>query len=139
MKPFLKLTAIAFFAGVVLMFVLKLVMLLTGNTAYVLLFNFDYIPLINDLRPVWLFGYVFHFLTCIISVIGLFYILKKWEMQHLVWPYVVVYSVGGGALFFLTGLSPQPPATDDVWAWCFWTLGHGVFGYVNGMCIKKWL
>lgn len=138
MKAILKLTTIGLFAGLVLMLVLKLVMTLTGNTAYVLLFNFDYIPILNELKPVWLFGYLFHFLTCIFSAIGLFYILKTWKMQYVVWPYIVVYSLGGGALFFLTGLSPQPPASNDVWAWIFWTIGHAVFGYVIGLCVKKW-
>lgn len=76
MKNFFKLTGIGLFAGTILIFILKLVQELTGNTAYILLFNFEYIPLIRDLKPVWLFGYIFHFITCVISVIALYFILK---------------------------------------------------------------
>lgn len=138
MKQFLKLTAIGIIGGIVLIFSLRIVLELTGNTAYVLLFNFDYIPLIHDLRPVWLFGYIFHFLTCIVSVIALFYILKPRGLHIKILPYVIVYTFGGGALFFLTALSHKPPAPDDVMAWTYWTIGHAAFGYVVGALIKKW-
>lgn len=137
MIQLLKLTTIGLFAGFVLMLVLKIVIIFTGNTAYVLLFNFDYIPLIKDLRPVWLFGYVFHFLTCIISVIALFYILKIWSFEQRIPLYVAVYAIGGGALFFLTALSNQPPAASDVMAWLYWTTGHALFGYVVGVLIVR--
>lgn len=138
MRFLFKLISIGFIGGVILIAVLKLVMLLTGNTAYILLFNFDYIPWLNNLKPEWVFGYVFHFVTCICSVIGLYYILKIWNHQYHIWLYVIVYSLGGGALFFLTELSPQPPAGNDIWAWIFWTLGHAVFGLVVGLGVK-WL
>lgn len=136
MKSLLKLITIGFIGGVILIGVLKLVLDLTGNTAYILLFNFDYIPWVNKLRPEWFFGYVFHFVTCICSVIGLYYILKFWNHQHHIWPYIIVYSLGGGALFFLTELSPQPPAGNDIWAWIFWTFGHALFGFVVGLGVK---
>lgn len=139
MNYLIKLTIIGFVSGFVLLLVLKIVMVFTGNTAYVLLFNFDYIPVIQDLEPVWLFGYIFHFLTCIISVIALFYILKIWGFQKFIFPYMLVYTVGGGALFFLTSLSNQPPAASDVMAWVYWTIAHTVFGYVVGAFIKKWI
>lgn len=76
MNQLLKLVTIGIIGGVVLILILGIVLLLTGNTAYFLLFNFDYIPIINELRPIWLFGYIFHFITCVVSVIALFYILK---------------------------------------------------------------
>lgn len=138
MKQLLKLISIGLFAGWVLILILKIVMDLTGNTAYILLFNFDYIPVVNDLKPVGLFGYIFHFLTCIVSVIALYYILKPWSLQTTIWPYILVYSTGGGALFFLTALSHQPPAANDVMAWVYWTLAHALFGYVVGAMVKKW-
>lgn len=139
MKQVLKLTLVGIIGGIVLMIMLKIVLVFTGNTAYILLFNFDYVPILNELRPVWLFGYVFHFVTCMVSVIVLFYILKtqRWEMKLL--PYIAVYTIGGGALFFLTSLSPQPPAANDVMAWIYWTLAHAIFGYVVGILVKKWM
>lgn len=138
MKQILKLTAIGLLAGFVLIWILKIVLIVTGNTAYVLLFNFDYIPVVKDLQPVWLFGYVFHFLTCIVSVIALFYILRHWDFERLIFPYILVYTIGGGALFFLTALSDQPPAATDFMAWLYWTIAHAAFGYVVGASIKKW-
>lgn len=139
MKQLMKLTAIGILAGTVLILFLKIVLELTGNTAYVLLFNFDYIPIINELEPVWFFGYVFHYTTCIISVIALFYILKTRALHKNILPYIFVYGIGGGALFFLTALSNQPPEVDDVMAWIYWTVAHTVFGYVVGILIKKWM
>lgn len=138
MKNFFKLTGIGLFAGTILIFILKLVQELTGNTAYILLFNFEYIPLIRDLKPVWLFGYIFHFITCVISVIALYFILKIKASQSKVLPYILVYTIGGGALFFLTALSNKPPEANDFMAWIYWTLGHSIFGYAVGASIKKW-
>lgn len=139
MKQLLKLTTIGFIGGIVLILVLRIVLSLTGNPAYYLLFNFDYIPVLNKLRPIWLFGNIFHFLTCIISVIALYYILKPRGWHKLIFPYIVVYTVGGGGLFFLTALSEQPPAANDVMAWIYWTFDHAIFGYVAGALIKRWL
>lgn len=137
MRQLLKLISIGFIGGVVLIIVLKLVLIITGNTAYYLLFNFDYIPVIQDLKPVWLFGYLFHFVTCIISVIALFYLSNRFQKNILV--YVIVYGIGGAALFFLTALSEQPPAANDWQAWLFWTFAHTIFGYVVGVLVRKWL
>lgn len=139
MNRFFKLSLIGFFAGLVLMLVLKIAMVLTGNTAYILLFNFDYIPFLNELKPVWLFGYLFHFLTCIFSVIALYFILRTWGAEKKLIFYLVVYTIGGGALFFLTALSPQRPAANDFLAWMYWTLAHALFGIVVAFSIKKYL
>lgn len=136
MRKIMMLSIIGLISGLVLMLVLKVVLILTGNTAYILLFNFDYIPIVNELEPVWLFGYFFHFMTCLVSVVVLFYILKKWNIQRSIWPYYIVYSIGGGALFFLTSLSEQPPASNDIAAWIYWTFAHAIFGYVVGVLIK---
>ncbi len=135
----IKLMVIGIIAGIILIIPLKVVYELTGNTAYILLFNFDYVPVLNQLRPVWFFGYVFHFLTCICSVIGLYYILKVKDLQYSMLSYILVYTVGGGALFFLTCLSPQPPAGDDFSAWIYWTAAHAIFGYAVGFLIKLWI
>jgi len=139
MKQLMKLATIGLIAGVILILVLRIVLVLTGNTAYILLLNFDYIPVINDLKPIWLFGYVFHFLTRIVSVMALFYILKTWVLQKSTLTYLLVYTIGGGGLFHLTALSDQPPASSDVMAWVYWTLAHAVFGYVVVALIKKWI
>lgn len=132
-----RLTAISFIAGSVLILVLRTVLQLTGNTAYVLLFNFDYIPMVGSLQSIAFAGYAFHYITCFFSVIILYYILKQFSLQRSFWPYIVVYTIGGGALFFLTALSPQPPAADDTFAWFYWTAAHGIYGYVVAWLIRK--
>lgn len=45
---FLKLTLIGIAAGVILIISLKILYILTGNTAYLLLFNFDYVHVLNQ-------------------------------------------------------------------------------------------
>ncbi|MDN6280845.1 MAG: hypothetical protein L0J45_07560 [Psychroflexus sp.] len=132
----MRLTIIGSIAGIVLMLFLKIILIFTGNSAYILLFNFDYIPVLNDMRPIWLFGYVFHFLTCILSVVALYNILKAWGWEKLISPYILVFTLGGGALFFLTALSDQLPEASDKVAWIYWTLGHAVFGYTVGVLMK---
>lgn len=49
-----KLIVVGIISGVILIIPLKIMYEVTGNTAYVLLFNFDYIPVLNKLKPVWL-------------------------------------------------------------------------------------
>ena len=139
LSTFFKLTLIGIAAGVILIIPLKILYILTGNTAYILLFNFDYVPVLNQLRPFWLFGYIFHFVTCICSVIGLYYILKYLNKQLSLFYYIAVYTVGGGALFFLTCLSVKPPAENDFTAWLYWTIAHGIFGFAVGLLVKKFI
>ena len=134
-----KLILVGILSGIILIIPLKLLYEWLGNPAYILLFNFDYIPVLNQLRPVQFFGYVFHFVTCVCSVIGLFYILKVWNFEYKVNLYILVYMIGGGALFFLTALSPQLPQADDKISWLYWTLAHGLFGLSVGFLIKKFI
>ncbi|MGO1751872.1 MAG: hypothetical protein ACTHYV_05225 [Psychroflexus sp.] len=53
MKALTNLFTIGFIAGIVLLLFLKVVMLTTGNSAYFLLLNFEYVPVVKDLEPVW--------------------------------------------------------------------------------------
>ncbi|MGM8212300.1 hypothetical protein ACLIBH_05815 [Virgibacillus sp. W0430] len=138
MKQFAKLLITGILSGYILAFSLKIVKFVTHNKAYDLLFNMDYIPIIQDWQPSLFWGICFHYVTCILSVVLLFYILKLLYLERSIHPYVLVYSIGGGALFFLTSLSAQPPAATDFAAWFFWTAGHAVFGVVVGLLIKYW-
>lgn len=139
LKQILKLSFIGIIAGLILMLVLGLLKFFTGSHAYDLLFNFDYIPGLNELKPVWLIGYLFHFLFCVFSVIGLYYILKNWNLEKKDAPYILVYTIGSGALFFLTALSDQPPAYNDIAAWVFWTFAHAIYGDAVAFMVRKWL
>ncbi|MBY0223226.1 hypothetical protein ABZ756_14555 [Mammaliicoccus sciuri] len=138
MRQFGKLIIIGTIAGIALALFLKVIQILIGNQAYVLLFNFDYVPVIQDWEPQLLVGYLFHFITCIVSAVALFYLLRIIQREYLISPYVLVYTVGGGILFSLTGLSEQPPAITDGAAWFYWTAAHAVFGLIVGGLIKNW-
>lgn len=139
MKKVGKLALIGFIAGLVLIAVMKVIQWVTGSPAYVLLFNFDYIPVVNSWEPVWLVGLAFHTLTCVASAVVLYYLLRPFGMEKQILPYVAVYSIGGGLLFSLTALSEQPPDFSDGEAWIWWTLGHAVFGWVVGGLIRRWI
>lgn len=138
MKQFSRLVLIGVIAGIVLAISLKIVQVITGNQAYVLLFNFDYIPIIQDWEPQLAVGYLFHFITCIASAVVLFYLLRLIGSQYRILPYVLVYTIGGGILYSLTGLSEQPPELTDGMAWFYWTAAHALFGIIVGSLIKYW-
>lgn len=137
MKQFMQLIGIGIISAAVLAALMQLIYTLTGNEAYVLLYNVDYFPIIHVWQNVAWFGIVFHFVFCIASVIGLFYILKFFGWEYRMWPYLVVYTVGSGILYFLTLLTEQPPAADDRMAWFYWTSSHLVFSLVvAGMIVR---
>jgi hypothetical protein len=138
MRNLLKLVAIGIIAGIVLAGFLKTIHLLTGNQAYILLFNMDYIPLLKMLPPLTINALIFHFLFCIISVVTLFHILKTVHLERHVSPYLIVYTGGAAMLFFLTALTEKPPDTTDVLAWFYWTIGHGIYSLTVGYLIKYW-
>lgn len=139
MRPFYKLVVTGFVCGLILLGFMKILEIFTGTHAYFMLFNVDYIPLFKQWDPVLLSGMVFHFLTCIASVVGLYYMLRPLHRENWILPYVLVYSAGGGVLYLLAGLTPSPPAVTDLSAWSYWTLGHGVFGLSVGMMAKYWV
>lgn len=70
----IKLMVIGIIAGIILIIPLKVLYELTGNTAYILLFNFDYVPVLNQLRPVWFFGYIYIILSPVSVVSSVFII-----------------------------------------------------------------
>ncbi|PAV29122.1 hypothetical protein CIL05_13565 [Virgibacillus profundi] len=139
MRSFGKLLLTGITAGAILAVSLKIVQLITGNTASILLYNMDYIPLLKKWDSVTGAGLLFHFVTCIVSVVVLYYFLKLFSLEQKVRLYVVIYTIGGAILFFLSALSETPPAYSDMAAWIYWTAGHAVFGIFVGLFIKKWL
>lgn len=85
------------------MFLLVLVHLFTGNEVYILLFNIDYIPLLRDFRPRSFVEIVFHFITCIVSTVGLYTLLKIIRREQQLISYFVIYTAGSAFLFFFNG------------------------------------
>ncbi|MDG4946385.1 hypothetical protein NMK71_08160 [Weeksellaceae bacterium KMM 9713] len=138
-KEMLKLSLLGIVVGFILMIVLGLLNFLTGSPAYDILFNFYNVPVLNEFKPVWLVGYLFHFLICILSVIGLYYILKNWHLEKKDWPYILVYTMGSGTLICLTALSDQTPPFYDQVSWLFWAFAHGISGAAVVFMVRKWL
>ncbi|GAA0603762.1 hypothetical protein GCM10009001_21030 [Virgibacillus siamensis] len=138
MNRFVKLVFIGILAGIILAGFLNIIQSLTGNQAYILLFNMDYIPVLSQWNNVPGIGLIFHFITCITSVVVLYFILQlmRWHKHFL--PYFLTYTIGGGTLYTLTALTEIPPLLTNIAAWGFWTLGHGIYGVVVGLLVKHW-
>ncbi|WP_174615571.1 hypothetical protein [Virgibacillus ihumii] len=138
MKQLTKLVFIGIVAGIILAGFLNIIQALTGNQAYILLFNMDYIPILSQWNNISGIGMIFHFTTCIASVGVLYFLLKpvRWHERFL--PYFLTYTIGGGILYSLTALTNIPPALTNIAAWGFWTLGHGLYGVAVGLLVKYW-
>ncbi|PID15288.1 hypothetical protein CSV63_08980 [Sporosarcina sp. P34] len=139
MKQFLQLIGIGIVGGAVLALLMLVIWAITGNEAYILLYNVDYIPIIHIFSHVTWFGIIFHFVFCIASVLGLFYLLKFLKWQYNMWPYVVVYTAGSGVLYFLTLLTDRPPAADDGMAWLYWTASHLIFSVLVAKLVIRYV
>lgn len=132
-----KLVLTGVFAGAVLSTSMKLIRKITGNPSDILLYNVDYIPLIKKYKDIPGIGVAFHYGTCISSAVGLYYMLKPFHLERNVSPYVVVYSIGGGVLYFLSTLTDELPKYNDLAAWYYWTSSHAMFGIAVGCAIKR--
>ncbi|GGK00897.1 hypothetical protein GCM10007063_24010 [Lentibacillus kapialis] len=139
MKQAVKLGIIGVIGGIILLSLLKIVQVLTGSQAYVLLFNTDYIPLMKDWGPKDIGGFVFHFVFCIVSVVALFHILKICHLERSVCTYFMVYTGGSAVLYILTGLTDRPPAITDAASWTYWTAAHAVYSITVGFLVKHWV
>ena len=130
-KTFSKLVAIGLIAGTVLAESLRLIYTLTKVNAYNLLFNFDYIPVIGVYSNTssWT-GMTFHYFTCVASVVVSYYFFKKFKLEKEIFPYISLFFVGSLMLYFLTGLSLEPPAWDDGLAFSFFGLSHLLYAIV---------
>ncbi|WP_010531965.1 hypothetical protein [Lentibacillus jeotgali] len=139
MKRVLKLSIIGIVAGIILLVLLKIVQVVTGSQAYVLLFNTDYIPMMPDWGPANFGGVAFHFVFCIVSVVALFYILKLFRLERSMLVYFAIYTGGSAILYALTGLTDRPPVVMDLMAWTYWTVAHAVYALTVGSFIKHWV
>lgn len=139
MKRIGKLIVIGILAGALLAGLLKLVYVATGNKAYTLLYNVDYIPILNRWESYPIVGITFHFVFCIASVVGLYFILRFVHLEKRILPYFLTYTAGSGILYFLTALSEKPPAANDMEAWIYWTLSHAAYSILVAELIIHWL
>lgn len=139
MNGVVKLALIGIGAGTVLAAVLILMYLLTGNTAFYLLFNVDYIPLLKNLQPRIVVEIMFHYVFCMASVVILYYLLRFVQLENRVIIYMIVYTGGSAILFYLTTFFSHKPFSTDVLAWIYWTVGHAIYSVIVGLSIKRWL
>lgn len=139
MATFFLLVIIGAISGFILGLVMKIVRIVTGNEGEILLYNMDYIPVLKRWADKSITGLIFHYMTCIVSAVVLFYMLVPLGFERDIWPYVLVYSAGGGVLFFLSILTPTPPSHKDTAAWINWTVSHAIFGVSVGLLIYLWI
>ncbi|MDO5359464.1 MAG: hypothetical protein Q4E92_01760 [Jeotgalicoccus sp.] len=139
MITLLKLIIIGFVAGAILAAAGKIIRIVTGNKAEILLYNMDYMPFIKRWSDKWITGIIFHYTTCIASAVVLFYMLIPFGWELNIWPYVLVYTAGSAALYFLSLLTDKPPASDSFSSWFYWTFSHAIFGFAVGFLIKLWV
>ena len=136
---FLQLVLIGAVSAIILGGVMKILRKLTGNKADILLYNMDYMPVLKRWSDKWITGVIFHFATCICSAVVLYYLLILFGLELTVWPYVLVFTAGGGILYFLSVLTEKPPAYNDFAAWFSWTFGHCIFGISVGYLVSIWI
>lgn len=139
MKRLGTLAAIGMISGIVLALFLKIIELITANQVYYLLFDTSYIPILNELYPIWLIEVTFHFTTCVISIIALYYLLRYIQLEKSIITYVFVIGIGSGLLYFLTLLSEKTPHITDIATWIYWIVGHALFSLTAGYLIRKWV
>lgn len=139
MITLLKLIIIGFISGLILASAGKIIRLVTGNKAEILLYNMDYMPVFKRWSDKWITGIIFHYMTCIVSAVVLFYMLIPFGWEQNIWPYVLVYTVGSAGLYFLSLLTDKPPASNSFSSWFYWTFSHAIFGFAVGFLIKWWV
>lgn len=139
MITLLKLIIIGFISGLILAAAGKIIRLVTGNKAEILLYNMDYMPVFKRWSDKWITGIIFHYMTCIVSAVVLFYMLIPFGWEQNIWPYVLVYTVGSAGLYFLSLLTDKPPASNSFSSWFYWTFSHAIFGFSVGFLIKWWV
>src|SRR5699024_12253803 len=90
MNRITRLTTIGVVRGFVLASFLMIIHILTGNQAYILLFNVDYIHVLKDIWSQPGIGIVFYFVFRVICVVALFYVLCLWLLDNRWLWYVLV-------------------------------------------------
>lgn len=130
---------IGIISGIILALFLKIPELLWNIEAYNLLFEVSYIPILNQLHPVWLIEGLFHFVTCISSLWILYYLLAYFKRETQLSTYILVIGIGSALLYFLTIFPYNTPSITDYTAWIFWVLGHGLFSLTGWYLIQKWI
>lgn len=126
-------------SGILLGLFLKLVEHHTHIRVYTLLLNVDYIPVLNQFLLPELIEFSLHLLVSVWLGTILLYLLEKKEVGKAEgFKWVVAVSLFIGLLLYpTTSLSSRTPTLSDGLAWTYWLLGHGLYGGVLGLMLRK--
>lgn len=130
---------IGLISGLILAVFLKFLEIWTGSLAYRLLFEVNYVPVFNRIYPRYVAEIIFHFSTCIFSIVILYNILKLKNWEKSVTAYLIPIGIGSSALFLLTLWAHHTPEITDYKSWVFWIIGHVLFALSAVTMIKKWI
>src|SRR5699024_4497605 len=92
MTIFLKLIIIGLISGMILAASGKIIRLTTGNKAEILLYNMDYMPVLKKWSDKWITGIIFHYMTCIVSAVVLFYMIVYFGWDMKIWSLFIVFN-----------------------------------------------
>ncbi len=136
MKKILRMIAVSTVGGIVLLAVVYFFKWLHVSKAYDLLLNFEYVPVLGALHHFELARFAFHFGTCIVSTIVLYYIVKALHIEHRLLSYIIPITLGSAVLYFLSALTDAPPAPFDFVSWGIWVFGHLIYSIIIAYGMK---
>lgn len=139
MNKIFRITIVSFISGIMLIAVLYLFKFLHTSRAYDLLFNFEYIPIIGAYNGNMALGLLFHFGTCIISTIVLYYIVKAFHVELSLLSYVLPITIGSAVLYFLSGFTSEAPSPFDLTSWGMWVFAHLIYSMMIAYGMKFWV
>lgn len=139
MNKIFRITLVSFISGIILIAVLYLFKFLHTSRAYDLLFNFEYIPIVGTYNDNALLGILFHFGTCIVSTIVLYYIVKAFHVELSLLSYILPITIGSALLYFLSAFTTEAPSPFNLISWGMWVLAHLIYSVMIAYGMKFWV
>lgn len=139
MNKIFRITIVGIISGIMLIAVLYLFKFLHTSRAYDLLFNFEYIPIVGAYNDNALLGILFHFGTCIVSTIVLYYIVKAFHVELSLLSYILPITIGSAVLYFLSAFTTEAPSPFDLISWGMWVLAHLIYSVMIAYGMKFWV
>lgn len=139
MNKIFRITIVSIISGIMLIAVLCLFKFLHTSRAYDLLFNFEYIPIVGAYNDNALLGILFHFGTCIVSTIVLYYIVKAFHVELSLLSYILPITIGSAVLYFLSAFTTEAPSPFDLISWGMWVLAHLIYSVMIAYGMKFWV
>ena len=139
MNKIFRITIVGIISGIMLIAVLYLFKFLHTSRAYDLLFNFEYIPIVGAYNDNALLGILFHFGTCIVSTIVLYYIVKAFHVELSLLSYILPITIGSAVLYFLSAFTTEAPSPFYLISWGMWVLAHLIYSVMIAYGMKFWV